>query len=146
VKHERQRFRVPGDNAELGKKARLCEPNQHCSRHASCPAACPPSLQDAQAQTTDRAVWNTNHVPVLRIDHISIEGILYGVWQVLHASCIQREENEPTPCSPSVNSGWKIESRYKHMTNTKFVVKVKRGDTNAPMYVQRVDQLIRLQF
>ena len=25
------------------------------------------------------------------------------------------------------------------MTNTKFVVKVKRGDTNAPMYVQRVD-------
>jgi len=25
------------------------------------------------------------------------------------------------------------------MTNTKFVVKVKRGGTNAPMYVQRVD-------
>jgi len=25
------------------------------------------------------------------------------------------------------------------MTSTKFVVKVKRGDTNAPMYVQRVD-------
>ena len=25
------------------------------------------------------------------------------------------------------------------MTNTKFVVKVKRGDTIAPMYVQRVD-------
>jgi hypothetical protein len=25
------------------------------------------------------------------------------------------------------------------MTNIKFVVKVKRGDANAPMYVQRVD-------
>jgi len=25
------------------------------------------------------------------------------------------------------------------MTNTKFVVKVSRGDTSAPMYVQRVD-------
>jgi len=25
------------------------------------------------------------------------------------------------------------------MTNTKFVVKVKRGDASAPMYVQRVD-------
>jgi len=25
------------------------------------------------------------------------------------------------------------------MTNTKFVVKVKRGDTIAPMYVQRLD-------
>lgn len=82
MKHERQRFPVPGASAELGKKGRLGEPNQHCSRHAPCPTDCPASIQEAEAQTADRPVWNTNHVSVLRIDHISIEGILHGMRQV----------------------------------------------------------------
>src|SRR5579862_1387086 len=90
-KHERRRFRVSGDSAELGKKGRLCEPNQPCSRHAAYPADCPASLQDAQAQTTDRRVWNTNHVSVLRVDHIPVKGILHGVRQ---APCTCRAFNE----------------------------------------------------
>jgi len=35
-----------------------------------------------QAETTDRRVRITKDVPVLRIDHISIQGMLLGVWHV----------------------------------------------------------------
>jgi hypothetical protein len=38
--------------------------------------------QDAQAETTARRIRITNDVPILRIDHISIETMLLGVWQV----------------------------------------------------------------
>jgi hypothetical protein len=36
----------------------------------------------AQADTADRRVRITKDVPVLRIDHISIKGMLLGMWQV----------------------------------------------------------------
>ena len=39
------------------------------------------ALPDAQA-ATDRRVRITKDVPVLRVDHISIKGVLLGVWQV----------------------------------------------------------------
>jgi len=41
----------------------------------------PAAPQDAQAETTDRRVRNPKDVSVLRIDHISIEGMLLGVRQ-----------------------------------------------------------------
>src|ERR1700720_2626858 len=55
-------------------------------------------LQDAQA-TTDRRVRITKDVPVLRIDHISIKGMLLGVWPV---SC----HGECDPDSRQIESGF----------------------------------------
>jgi len=39
-------------------------------------------LQDAQAETADGRIRITKDMPMLRIDHISIEGVLLGVRQV----------------------------------------------------------------
>jgi len=41
-------------------------------------------LQDAQG-ATDRGVRITKDVPVLRIDHASIKGVLLGMWQISYS-------------------------------------------------------------
>jgi hypothetical protein len=53
-------------------------------RFADCGLHAPAALPDAQAETTDRRVRITKDVPVLRIDYISIKGMLFGVWQASH--------------------------------------------------------------
>jgi hypothetical protein len=69
--------------AGLAKKGRSYEHNQ-CFLRTACRAlhnlAAP---LDAQAETTDYRVSITKDVPILRIDYISIEGKLLGVWQAL---------------------------------------------------------------
>ena len=52
---------------------------------ACCAIRDPAALQDPQAETTDRRVRITEDVPVLWVDHISIKGMLLGVWQSLKA-------------------------------------------------------------
>jgi hypothetical protein len=44
---------------------------------------CAPPL-DAQAKTPSRGVWISKDVPILRIDHVSIKGMLPGVWPALY--------------------------------------------------------------
>jgi len=77
--HDRWQF-------EHSKKGRLYERNNHVCRSAHCPAHYSAAPQDAQAETTDRPVRNANGLPVLRIDHIAIEAMLHGVWQVPYKS------------------------------------------------------------
>jgi hypothetical protein len=72
---------IPTDNAELAKRGLLYECNQHLLRSPDSAVNDPAALRDTQAETTDRRVWNTKDVPGLRIDHISIEGLLRGVRQ-----------------------------------------------------------------
>ena len=45
----------------------------------------PAASLDAQVETTDCGVSITKNVPVLRIDHVSIEGKLLGVWQAFYS-------------------------------------------------------------
>jgi hypothetical protein len=69
-------------DAELAEKSRLYERNQHflwSACHAVHDAA---ALQDAQVETRGCRVRNSKNVPVLWTNHISIEGMLFGVWQV----------------------------------------------------------------
>jgi hypothetical protein len=58
------------------------ERNWHFLRSAYRPVHDPAAPQEAQAETTDRWVRNTKDVPVVRIDHFSVEGMLLGVRQV----------------------------------------------------------------
>jgi hypothetical protein len=57
------------------------ERNQYFLRSAYRAVHDPAAPQDAQAETTDRRIRNPKDVSVLRIDHISIEGMLLGVRQ-----------------------------------------------------------------
>jgi hypothetical protein len=54
----------------------------------------PAALQYRQAENADRRVWITKDVPVLRIDHISIKGMLLGVWQVSTAVSVNPDPRE----------------------------------------------------
>jgi hypothetical protein len=63
-------------------KGALLEPNWYFFRSACCAGSDPAAVQDSQAETTGRWVRITKDVPVLRIDHISIQGMLLGVWYV----------------------------------------------------------------
>ena len=71
-------------DAERAKRAPFNERNQYFLRSAYRAVHDPAAPQAAQAETTDRRVRNTKDVSVLRIDYISIEGMLLGVRQ---ASC-----------------------------------------------------------
>jgi hypothetical protein len=51
----------------------------------SCATSDPAALQDAQAATTGPRVRITEDVPILRIDHISIKGRLFGVRPVSYS-------------------------------------------------------------
>lgn len=42
----------------------------------------PAGTQNAYAEATDRRVRDTEDVPILRADHVSIEAILHGVRKV----------------------------------------------------------------
>ena len=64
------------------KEEQAYERNYCFLRAPDCAVHDPAALQDAQAETTDRPIRITKDVPVLRIDHISIQGTLLGVWQV----------------------------------------------------------------
>jgi len=69
-------------DAELAEKSRLYERNQHFLGAACHAVHDPAALQDAQVETAGCRIRNSKNVPVLRVDHISIEGMLLGVWQV----------------------------------------------------------------
>ena len=72
-------------DAELAKKGRLYERNQYFPRSPNRAVHDPAAPQDAQPETTDRRVRNTKDVSLLRIDHISIEGMLLGVRQACYS-------------------------------------------------------------
>jgi hypothetical protein len=73
----------------------------------------------------------------LRIDHVSIEGKLLGVWQALYSGGVLdfKEMNRRLLRLPRT-----FRSRTYDMKNIKFVVKVNRRGTRAPEYVQRIDR------
>jgi hypothetical protein len=58
------------------------ERDYHFFRSPDCTIHDPAALQDAQAESTDRPIRITKDVPSLRLDHISAQGMLLGVWQV----------------------------------------------------------------
>ncbi len=66
-------------------EGRLYERNQYFPRSPDRAVHDPPAPRDAQRETTDRRVRNTKDVSVLRIDHISIEGMLLGVRQACYS-------------------------------------------------------------
>jgi hypothetical protein len=63
----------------------IYERNQYLLRSPDRAGHDPAAPRDAQAETTDRRVRNTKDVSVLRIDHISIEGMLLGVRQASYS-------------------------------------------------------------
>jgi hypothetical protein len=74
-------------DAEIAEQEPVCERNYYFGRSAYRAVRDSGVLQDAQA-TTGRRVRITKDVPVLRIDHISIKGMLLGVWPVYyHGEC-----------------------------------------------------------
>jgi len=123
-------------DAELAKKGRLYERNQYFPRSPDRAVHDPAAPQDAQPETKDRRVRNTKDVSLLRIDHISIEGMLLGVRQACYSGGVFdcKEMN-----TAHLIVGRRRRTEDKSMKNTKFVVKANRGDTHAPEYVQRVD-------
>src|ERR1700681_4413136 len=74
---------------------------------------------------------------ILRLYFVSIEGKLLGVWQAFHSGGVLhfKEMNRAASFVPQNV----FTKEIKGMQNIKFVVKVKRGGTRAPAYVQRVD-------
>jgi hypothetical protein len=75
--------------AELAKKGVVIyERNQYLLRSPDRAGHDPAAPQDAQPETTDRRVRNTKDVSVLRIDHISIEGMLLGVRQASYSGAV----------------------------------------------------------
>jgi hypothetical protein len=91
---------------------------------------------DAQAETTGHPVGIATDVPILRIDHASIKGKLHGVWQALYGGGVLdfKEMNRRFCLSLP-----ELLAKDIIMKNIKFIVKVNRGGTRAPAYVQRVD-------
>jgi hypothetical protein len=78
-------------------------------------------------------------VPVLRIDHISTKGKLLGVWQAVNgggALDFKEMNRRLGPRFPRIFFAKDI----KDMKNIKFVVKMNRGGTRAPEYVERIDR------
>jgi len=69
-------------DAEFAEKSRLYERNQHFLGAACHAVHDPAALQDAQVETAGCRIRNSKNVPVLRVDHISIEAMLFGVRQV----------------------------------------------------------------
>jgi hypothetical protein len=67
---------------KLPRRARLHEPNQYFPRSAYRSFLDPAASAAQQVKTSDYEVGpSAKDVSVLRIDHCSIEGQLFGVWQ-----------------------------------------------------------------
>jgi hypothetical protein len=62
----------------------LYERNRHFPRCADRAVHDPVAPLDAQGETIGHGVWITKDVPILRIDHVSIQGKLLGVWQAFY--------------------------------------------------------------
>jgi hypothetical protein len=73
-------------DAELGKKGRFHERNQHFHWSAYRAVHDPATPRDAQGESTGRGFGITKDVPELRTDHLSAKGSLLGVWQALYES------------------------------------------------------------
>jgi hypothetical protein len=108
------------------------ERNQHLLRSAHSAVDDSAAPLDSQTETPVRRVSFTKDVPILWIDYVWIKGKLLGVRQALY--------------SGGVLDFKEMNRRFVHvfpegteMKNIKFVVKVNRGGTRAPEYVQRVD-------
>ena len=70
--------------AQIAEQEHVCERNSYFYRSAYCAVGDSGVLQDAQA-AKDRRVRITKDVPVLRIDHIPIKGMLPGVWSASYS-------------------------------------------------------------
>jgi hypothetical protein len=89
---------------------------------------------ETQNETSTRGGRTTKDVPALRIDHISPQSQLPGMWQDLYSGCVL-DFKEMKRC---VVAFPRTSHQGDNMKNIKFVVKVTRG-TRAPEYVQRVE-------
>jgi hypothetical protein len=76
--------RFYSQDAELAKKGRGYECSQYCLRSVDRAVHDPADSEDAQAETTRHRVRTAKDVPIMRIDHVSIKGKLYGMWQALY--------------------------------------------------------------
>jgi hypothetical protein len=73
-------FAASAVDAEPPRRVVLNDSNQYCRRSGYRAVHTPAALLDTQ-ETTDRRVPIPKNVPVLRIDHIPIQGTLFGVWR-----------------------------------------------------------------
>ena len=67
--------------AELAQKGRIYDRNQYLFRSADRDLNDSAAHLDAQAETADHRVSIAKDVPLLRIDHISTQSSLPGVWR-----------------------------------------------------------------
>ena len=74
--------------AELAQKGRIYDRNQYLFRSADRDLNDSAAHLDAQAETTDHRVSITKDVPLLRIDHISTQSSLPGVWRGQHLKTV----------------------------------------------------------
>ena len=68
--------------SRIAEQDHVYERNHFLFRSPDCAVHDPAAPQDAQAETADGRIRITKDVPMLWIDHISIEGVLLGVRQV----------------------------------------------------------------
>jgi hypothetical protein len=73
-------FAASAVDAEPPRRVVLNDCNQYCRRSAYRSVHTRAAPLDAQ-ENTDRRASITKDVPVLRIDHIAIQGTLFGVWR-----------------------------------------------------------------
>jgi hypothetical protein len=73
--------RLAGLNAELAKKGLFYDCNRYFGLCVDRVVHNSAALVGAQAETTDDRVSNTKNVSILRIDHISTQSALPGVWR-----------------------------------------------------------------
>ena len=76
----------------------------------------------------------------MRIDHLSTEAILLGVWQVSYKRACDPDSREMNCWLLTARFSPENRRQAQTMKNTKFVVKVNLGGTRAPQYVQRIDR------
>ena len=94
-------------DAELAKKGRFYECNHYFLRSACRSVHSPAALLDTQ-ETTDRRVPIPKNVPVLRIDHIPIQGTLFGVWRGKRLMAVGWPDCEEMNCCFLSPSGGKV--------------------------------------
>jgi hypothetical protein len=68
-------------DAELARKGRFYERNQYLLRSADRAVLDPAAPVEAQDEATEHRLSIAKDVPVLRIDHVSPESALPGVWR-----------------------------------------------------------------
>jgi hypothetical protein len=74
--------------AELARKGRRDERNQYFVRSAFRAFRDPAAPLEAQAEITEHRVSIAKNVPVLRIDHISAQSSMPGVWRGQHLEVV----------------------------------------------------------